>query len=312
MHELSWETGSAGELRLPDQSGQMKFYYGQGGMSFVTSSIKTERDTRINFSSDTGVCQVSAQYFIAGDAQICLGNGETRNWRAGTAMLIRSDTPGFHLRIGAGQVLRHVCISMHCDYFRDRVKPDMSAGTGALFQTDKPVDVGVPLRTTEQLKTIANELYNCQMDGELDALRSELIAQRFLVEALAVYDRDSFEAETGTSPIAGRHKEILADIKRRIEARPTLSLSEVLSQHGGTCTPSLLRHLFQAEYGISMSAFQRNLRLSEARRMLETQDIHVKQVAFACGYSQIGNFTRAYRNQFGEAPSSTRKRVQGY
>ncbi|NIZ11997.1 helix-turn-helix transcriptional regulator [Phaeobacter sp. HF9A] len=312
MHELCWETGSPGELRLPDQSGQMKFYYREGGMSFVTSSIKTDRDTQINFSSDTNVCQLSAQYFIAGDAQICLGTGATYNWRAGTAMLIRADSPGFHLKIGAGQVLRHVCISMHCDYFRERVKTDLSAGIGELFQREKPVDVGIPLRTTEPLKVVANELYNCQMEGELEALRSDLIAKRFLVEALAIYGKDSAEAETDISPVTDRHRDILAKIKRRIEAVPTLGLGELLSQYAAAGTPSFLRHLFQVEYGISMSAFQRNLRLSEARRMLETQDVHVKQVAFASGYSQIGNFTRAYRNQFGEAPSSTRKRVQGY
>lgn len=312
MRQLAWQVGSDGDMILPGGAGRMKFRYYPSGISLAMSAIQMDEDTQINFAADPTGCQVSAQYFIVGDSEIHLGNGEIRRWLSDTAMVIRSDTPGFHLKIGAGQVLRHVCISMYRDNIQSRIKSVLPPSLEALIQREGPVDVGISLRVTEQLKYLANELYNSETDSGLDSIRSETNAIRFLIEVLDLYGQDNVEELPQAPTVSGLRKEILAAIKGRIDQTPSIDLAEAISEDGNRISTGLLRQLFQTEYGISLATYQRSARLNAARNLLENDGVHVKEAAFACGYSHIGNFTRAYRNHFGEAPSSTRKRVVGH
>ena len=52
-----------------------------------------------------------------------------------------------------------------------------------------------------------------------------------------------------------------------------------------------------------------NERLKAARRMLDdpAQDhLKVTDVAFGCGFSDLSNFTRAFRRKYGETPKAVR------
>ena len=59
-------------------------------------------------------------------------------------------------------------------------------------------------------------------------------------------------------------------------------------------------------------AFVKQLRLERARQMLMRTDTNpsVTEVAFFCGFSNMGNFAADYRKHFGERPSDTLKRAQ--
>jgi len=67
---------------------------------------------------------------------------------------------------------------------------------------------------------------------------------------------------------------------------------------------------FRKHRGESPLAYQRNLRLDHARRMLLSADniLSVIDIAMACGFASFGHFARRYRDRFGELPSSTRVR----
>lgn len=64
---------------------------------------------------------------------------------------------------------------------------------------------------------------------------------------------------------------------------------------------SFHRH-FRAITGQSPLAFQRQVRLLEARRLLESGDMGVTQVAFAVGYNSASQFSREYKALFGWPP----------
>lgn len=65
--------------------------------------------------------------------------------------------------------------------------------------------------------------------------------------------------------------------------------------------------------GYSPMAFVKRVRLRHARRMLLTPDIDttVARVAFFCGFGNLGNFAKDYRDAFGELPSHTLKTAWG-
>jgi AraC-like DNA-binding protein len=64
---------------------------------------------------------------------------------------------------------------------------------------------------------------------------------------------------------------------------------------------------FKQRYGLTPNAFIRQVRLEEAKRLLERDpgSTSVLDVALKCGFSSFGHFARRYREAFGELPSAT-------
>lgn len=69
---------------------------------------------------------------------------------------------------------------------------------------------------------------------------------------------------------------------------------------------------FQRHRGYSPMAFARMVRLKRARDKLSTKDpdTSVTGVAFSCGFANVGNFARYFREAFGEYPSETLARAK--
>lgn len=71
-----------------------------------------------------------------------------------------------------------------------------------------------------------------------------------------------------------------------------------------------LQYAFESTLGINPSAYMRAVRLGHVRR--EMRDAcSVTEVATRWGFWHLGNFSSEYREQFGELPSETFRRVRG-
>ncbi len=81
---------------------------------------------------------------------------------------------------------------------------------------------------------------------------------------------------------------------------------EALALVAGVSARTLF-HSFKKSRGYSPMDFVKRIRLNHARRML--QDTHnstsVTDVAFTCGFGNLGHFSGYYRRAFGETPSAT-------
>ncbi len=75
-----------------------------------------------------------------------------------------------------------------------------------------------------------------------------------------------------------------------------------LAAEVGMSPTSLHRH-FKAVTGYSPLAYQRYLRLLEARRLLLADAAPVTTTAFTVGYASASQFSREYRRMFGEPPA---------
>jgi len=70
-----------------------------------------------------------------------------------------------------------------------------------------------------------------------------------------------------------------------------------------------LFHSFREARGYSPMDFVKRIRLDRARDMLKCgTGGSVTEVAFACGFGNLGHFSNYYRRAFGEVPSATRQR----
>lgn len=67
-----------------------------------------------------------------------------------------------------------------------------------------------------------------------------------------------------------------------------------------------LMHDFKRLYGQTIFDFTQNLRMDEAKRLLETTNKRITEIAFDVGYEYSSNFTTAFKRRFGIPPSVAR------
>ena len=77
------------------------------------------------------------------------------------------------------------------------------------------------------------------------------------------------------------------------------------------CSRTALIHAFSSRYGESISNFLNRTRLEHGRELLLSEDMAIKDVAAACGFSDAGYFSKAYKRYFGVTPGEMRKSNDG-
>lgn len=71
---------------------------------------------------------------------------------------------------------------------------------------------------------------------------------------------------------------------------------------------SLFRQLFGRQYGMSPVQYRNRLRIDRATAILSKGGCTVSEVAYACGFENIGYFCRYYKKITGETPQQTKLR----
>ena len=79
-----------------------------------------------------------------------------------------------------------------------------------------------------------------------------------------------------------------------------------LARHIGLNEAKLM-HDFKQLFGQTIFDFTQNLRMDEAKRLLETTERSITEVAFDVGYEYSSNFTTAFKRRFGITPSVARE-----
>lgn len=85
-----------------------------------------------------------------------------------------------------------------------------------------------------------------------------------------------------------------------------LSVQGLAEQAG--CTADHLSQRFRRETGEPLLAYIARLRMERACQLLQSTELAVKEVAWACGYSRAGYFIQAFRRLHGVTPQVWRKR----
>ncbi len=94
----------------------------------------------------------------------------------------------------------------------------------------------------------------------------------------------------------------------RMEARLDDPESTAATATALGLSPRRLEQLFSAALGLTPAAYGLSLRLAAARRMITDTHHPLAEVALRCGFSSAATLSRAFKQQFGSAPSSLRRR----
>jgi AraC-like DNA-binding protein len=146
-----------------------------------------------------------------------------------------------------------------------------------------------------------HQILNCPYQGSLRRLYLESKTLELIAHNLAqlVVDKNGYD-KTFTL--------LSGDIERVREARDVLicnmenppSLLELAKQVG--INKNKLNHGFHQVFGTSVFEHLRISRLERARKLLESKEMNVTEVAFEVGYEYQRSFTRAFKRHFGTNP----------
>lgn len=77
----------------------------------------------------------------------------------------------------------------------------------------------------------------------------------------------------------------------------------------GFISASSLQRAFGEHFGISPKQYLNKLRMNQALELLMENKLSVKEIAFACGFSDEKYFSRAFRSRYGYPPSHFYKKA---
>ena len=160
---------------------------------------------------------------------------------------------------------------------------------------------------------MALELYERRRPAGLDQLRCESLALRFLADALDSFAQERDGAPSAGGPVSAERLQggAVAALAALIDASPDRQIAADEYPELFGMSERQMRRAFSSVLHVSPAEYRRVAMLRRARRALLTDSRSVKEIGYACGYGHVGNFTRAYRSEFGESPSDTRRRRRG-
>ena len=155
-----------------------------------------------------------------------------------------------------------------------------------------------------------------QVTGKKDGIwireaREEIRGCLFLEEYLELWQRqclkaiDAYEEEQGRKYSANIRR-ALSYIRRHYAE--DISAEQVAGQIGKT--PNYFSSIFKKEVGMAFREYLNRCRAEEARKMIETSDLLIYEIAERVGYKDYAYFSQVFKKITGESPTSLRGRKE--
>jgi len=231
--------------------------------------------------------------FVAkGEVRFCV-NGATYNVGAGE-LIIFSRYENHSIRVLSDKYERYV---LH-------LEPKVDGAEGQLYSLliNRPegfcnvVDVADRISEFEYLfRRIADECNST--DILIDDMQQLLICQLLIMIFRTLPYRPSFN-------------EMVYSIQDQFEKDCSKQYTlEGLAKRYNTSVSSL-SHQFKKHTGVSVMEYLLSCRMAAAKSYLVKTDFSVGEIVEKCGFSDISNFGRVFRRQYGTTPSNFRKKYK--
>jgi AraC-like DNA-binding protein len=278
------------------------------GFQVVIGDITCHKEAHISMKSDA---TLKFHYRLEGLSALELSDQlENRIGNYSMGVLLHPEGLEKQEHYLAGEHERSVTLICESSFLRELFASAADAMPRALrdYIQDGTVNTyrnSLPMKT--DMVTAGNSILATELRG---SLRRYYIKARAL-ELLVLSLQSCIEAEVNIdNPSRGLSQR---EIERMHKTRALLESEFVspptigeLARHIGLNEAKLM-HDFKQLFGQTIFDFTQNLRMDEAKRLLETTERSITEVAFDVGYEYSSNFTTAFKRRFGITPSVARE-----
>lgn len=157
------------------------------------------------------------------------------------------------------------------------------------------------VKITATISRIVNDLFSCSLEGAvrrlfLESKAMELIALR--LDQAAVSDNADRKSHDLRADDVERIRFAARQLCIDLVAPP--SLFELSASVG--VSHAKLTNGFKQVFGVTPFEYLRQVRLNQAKTLLETHQLNVTESAYTVGYNSLSSFARAFRCQYGYNP----------
>jgi AraC-like DNA-binding protein len=155
------------------------------------------------------------------------------------------------------------------------------------------------MRVAAQTQALAAVLRHRMNRGVAGVLEAETLTLALIRHALGNADTDVAKVTARSRILVDQAKQVIAaDLGRRV------TLAEIAAQVG--VSPVYLTQIFQRVEGIPLYRYQLRLRLARALQLLNDYD-DVTDLALDLGFSSHSHFSAAFKQVYGQTPSTLRQ-----
>ncbi|AXO16958.1 AraC family transcriptional regulator [Thalassospira indica] len=244
---------------------------------------------------------------VMGNLEIECPLGKRYQMTPDVGLIKRIDPFGTRYFLPEDQLLRHVGVAIPLEPFKQRFGDELPESL-APFLSDRQDVVDIrPIAVNSRIRSIVSAMFSSHVTGPGRFLKLDGLASLFLGEVIDLHAHQAQEigAPSGLTEL---EKSIVGSVIATVSKDPGASISIEQLAADNHMTPNRLNSLFRQETGKSCSEFIRHERMRRARDLLRQGGVSVKQVAAAVGFAHVSNFSRSYRDWYGETPAQALKR----
>ncbi len=297
-----------GELNpVPGVRGQFSTMTFDNGLTLHLGEFEVENDCILNVPPRSGEPWVGGSIHILGNSVMRLPDGRCVPRYEQHTVLNRIDMPGTAFLLDGGQTVRHMSAVIPVKALKDMLDEETAGGLAPFLDPQGDVCAVETVPTTGRIRSLATSLFSERSPGPGRRLRLQGIASLVLAEVIDGYSQAS--SARALDAADWQYLGLEGTIRRIREGLGTPLSVEQLAAEAGMSAHRLNR-LFLQETGRNCADYIRGERMTRAQSFLLSGRFTVKEVAASVGFNHVSNFTRAYRERFGETPSRVIRRVR--
>ena len=279
----------------------------EAGFDMVVGDVRHEQPASIRVAEEA---TLKLHYRLSGKGRAALDDGERVDIPERCCMLLlHPDGIAKREWFFAGQHEQSVTLLCSSQFLKSRfvdVTGEFPDYVRSFMdgETRKSRQLTMPLRA--DMAQAAASLLACELSGSLRNLFAEAKAYELL--ALSIQSVIDTEAglERRDSGLTTKDVERLEAARRLLE-RDFLSPPKIadLARSVGLNEAKLMR-AFKQVVGTTIFEFTQQMRMELAKKLIETTELSVTEIALEVGYEYSSNFTTAFKRHFGITPKAAR------
>jgi AraC-like DNA-binding protein len=323
--EIRWSTGSSDETDLtlnaayPDQDIQWFQYpiepeVGTGGfvsiklhsgMSVHRSTfqfqdgVRPEATPRLSVKIRMHEKTLMIQSVLTGRVnRLSLGDGSVDELTAGRTLLLADEGHAFTLILDSKDPIEILYLHASESSLAGLMGEDLASDLLRRIQDYKRRAIKLPKPVLAPLRFCLDD----QLSGALHKLNAQTKVLEFLTGLLR-----HLEGLTRSRPLAreGRAAAVKSHIEQTGLSCP--SVPELAKLFG--LTTKTINAAFTEAYGMTVTRFIKERRLASAHELLQNSQLPLKEICAQLGYSQVSNFSNAFKDFFGYSPTTLRQKT---